>query len=54
MSLGGGPRKTFLWKPHAPAASNPTACVGGVAAVKLGKRCAVADAIREATTLVQA
>jgi len=34
----GGRRKKLIWKPHAPAASTPTACVRGGAAVKLGKK----------------
>ena len=43
----------LLWKPHAPAAFTPTACVRGGATVKLGKRRLEADAVREGTPLVQ-
>ena len=41
----GGPRNKLLWKPHAPASNTPTACVRGGAAVKLGKRSMVVDAV---------
>jgi len=49
----GGPRKKLLWKPHAPAACSPTACVGVGDAVKVGRR-TVADAVRKETPLLQA